>query len=371
MSPTVEFGSKDAADVAREQWGEYLCPDDDRRLKTVRFVEDVPDRVIERAELEAADSRDERASGPGQAELTDHEKDRLDFSKGRANVPWAQSIKAIAQDAGVDDWTAHVDPTLTVDEHREVMEQAAREDQGQRMNAEDSAIEKAGRASRAAQANECDHARGHCRHGDPQACEFLTETCGYDHDEVDDLLADTDRRDDEPEQETLSGKQAGAYSRALGGYRGAIASLRELLDAVRKQRRHAEQAWSAMAAIRRETGEDVEEPRELHRLLNSLTEIPDEHRLSTLHEHIDEGPEQGDVVEFDDQQALGGGRANDQARLAGGEQGERGQGEVEDVVEENPGGMLADEREEAASSGSTEQQIPDEFAVAEGGQHTL
>ncbi|MCU4716993.1 hypothetical protein [Halapricum hydrolyticum] len=54
MSPTVEFGSKDAADAAREQWGEHLCPDDDRRLKTVAFVEDVPDRVIERAELEAA-----------------------------------------------------------------------------------------------------------------------------------------------------------------------------------------------------------------------------------------------------------------------------------------------------------------------------
>jgi len=223
MSPTVEFGSKDAADAAREQWADHLCPDDDRRLKTVRFVEDVPDRVLERAELEAADSRDEHESGPGQAELTDHERDRIDFSKGRANVPWAQSIKAIATDAGVDDWTAHVDPTLTVDEHREVMEQAAREDQGQRMDAEDSAIEKAGQHSRRAQSNECDHARGHCEHGDPDACEFLQERCGFDEDEVATILDDS---------EDMPGRIQGARSQLWTQYQVGPANAKEAAAAI-------------------------------------------------------------------------------------------------------------------------------------------
>ena len=78
--PTVEYGSKDAADAAREQWDEHLCPDDDKRLKTVRFSGDVPDDVLERAELEAAESLEGNESGPGQLGLTDREKDRIDFS---------------------------------------------------------------------------------------------------------------------------------------------------------------------------------------------------------------------------------------------------------------------------------------------------
>lgn len=289
MSPTVEFGSKSAADAARETWDEHLCPDDDRRLKTVRFVGDVPDDVLERAELEAAESLGERESGPGQAELTEHEKDRIDFSKGRANTMWARSIKAIAKNEGVDDWTAHIDPQLTVDEHREVMEQASRDDQGSRMDAEESAREKAGRHSRRAQSNECDHAKGHCEHGDPEACEFLTETCGYDPDEVDQLLADRepDRPDPvHPDDRGIEGKTAGAYKRSLSGYKGAVATLRELIDAVREERQNAEQAWAAMATIRRENGRDVEEPEQLHELLEGFEKELSEHDRSTLHREM-------------------------------------------------------------------------------------
>lgn len=221
--PTVEFGSKAVADAAREQWSEHLCPDDDKRLKTVRFVSDVPDDVLERAEIEAAESLGERESGPGQVELTDHEKDRIDFSKGRANVPWAQSIKGIAADQGVDDWTAHVDPQLTVDEHREVMERAARDDQGSRMDAEESAREKAGRHSRQAQANECDHARGHCKNGEPEACEFLQERCGFDEDEVETILDDS---------EDMPGRVQGARSQLWTQYRIGLANAKEAAAAI-------------------------------------------------------------------------------------------------------------------------------------------
>ncbi|WP_248299408.1 hypothetical protein [Halorhabdus amylolytica] len=370
MSPTVEFGSKAVADTYRDEHPDHICPDDDARLKTVTFRSGTPEWLLDQAERDAMDERAERETSTGQVGLSDAEKDEIDFSVGNASVPHARAVKAIARDEGVDDWLSYYDPTLVVDEHREVMRRAAREGGGRRLDSEDSALERAGRAARAAEAEECDHAAGHCRHGDPDACEFLTDACGYDPDEVDDLLADADdRHDDEPEQQQLTGKQAGAYSRALGGYRAALASLRELTDAVRTQRRHAEQAWAAMAAIREDTGQDVEKPQELHALLESLAEVPDEHRLSMLHEHIDRRDE--DVVEFDDQQALGGGRANDQARLAGGETGETGQGETVETVEENPGGLLADERDDVEAESTTEQQRPDAFQVAEGGQGTL
>jgi hypothetical protein len=181
----VEFASKASADQAREEFAEHLCPDDDRRKKTVRFRSDAPDHVVEGAERMAFDERGRRDARSGQAELTDVERDRIDFSKGNANVLWARSIKAIARDEGVDDWTAYVDPTLTVDEHRGIMADAATEGGGRRLDAEETAEQRAGRAARSAASSECDHAKGHCEHGDQEACEFLAERCGYDDEEID------------------------------------------------------------------------------------------------------------------------------------------------------------------------------------------
>lgn len=87
----------------------------------------------------------------------------------------------------------------------------------------------------------------------------------------------------------------------------------------------------------------------------------------------DTGADAGDVIETDPQQSLGGGRANDQARLAGGEFGDV-ETEIESTDAENPGGMLADERgdtTDAPTGENTEQQVPDAFNVPEGGQDSL
>jgi len=77
------------------------------------------------------------------------------------------------------------------------------------------------------------------------------------------------------------------------------------------------------------------------------------------------------VIEHDDQRTLAGERANDQARLAGGDTGEHA-AEIEDAAttEENPGGLRADRREDPGET-ETEQAVPEEFQVAEGGQGTL
>ncbi len=368
MSPSVEFpsGAKDVADSYREEYPDHICPDDDARLLTVTFRSDAPDWLLEEARRDAADARGERADTAGQVALSDHEKRDIDFSEANASVPHARAVKGIAASEGVDDWLAHYDTSLTVDEHREVMERAAREGRGgRRMDNEDSAEERAGRAARTAQSEQCDHAAGHCEHGDPDACEFLTDRCGYDPEEVQSLLSDFPEDSDE----SLSGKQAGAYSRALSGYKAALASLSELLDAVEQERRNAERAWSAMVAIREDTGQETEPPEQLHALLDALGDLTENHRLSTLHEQM--SGDSTNIIEMDDQRDLAGDRANDQARLAGGEQGEPGQGTVEETTEENPGGILADERDSTDSTTETTQHKPDAFQVAKGGQETL
>lgn len=222
---TVEFGRKDAADAVREEYPDALCSDDDRRLKTVRFSSDAPEHVVEEAQRQADQSRADRESGPGQADLTDHERERLDFSRGRANVLHARSVKAIATSEGVDDWTAHYDPTLTVDEHRGVMERAASEGGGRRLDAETSATARAGEAAAKAEAGECDHARGHCEHGDPEACEFLRERCGFDEADVEALVGADDGDD-------LPGRIHGARSQLWQQYQIGVANAKEAAAAI-------------------------------------------------------------------------------------------------------------------------------------------
>jgi hypothetical protein len=413
--PDVEYGSLDAANEARDQWPDHLCSNDDRRLMTVTFAGTTPDDVLDQARRAAEDSRSEGEGGAGQVPLTDHEQEEIDFSKGRANVPHARSIKGIARSEGVDDWTAHYDPTLTVDEHREVMQRAATEGGGRQQEDQETATEKAGRASRTAQSEQCDHARGHCKQGEPDACEFLKSQCSLSDSEVQSLLSDfdettsnttsNDQQGNQQDDQQIEGKAAGALSRSWDGYQQGVRLLVEAIDQMEEAWTNAQQAAKAINSIRDAHGQ---EPIHFENLESGQADLLDFARqmAADCHEcHADHGDHDHNVTEYDveniaeavvdgasetpvgtsdetdqaaeqviemdDQQTLGGGRADDQARLAGGEQGEQGQGETEQHVEENPGGLLADERDETTSNSSTEQQIPDEFQVAEGGQETL
>ncbi|MFU1780705.1 hypothetical protein ACM16X_04925 [Haloarcula japonica] len=396
---TIQFGSKAAADSARNEYSDHLCSEDDRRLKRVKFASDTPDHVLDQARLEAEDSREEDTSGPGQVPLTDAERGRIDFSKGRANVPHARAVKGIAADEGVSDWTAYYDPTLTVDEHREVMERAAREGGGSRQDSRESTAERAARAAQKAKGGQCDHAREHCEHGDPDACEFLTTTCGLSDEEVQALLSDYDEADGQDDQanQAIEGAAAGALKRAWGGYQGATADLAGLLDRFEREWKQAQQAAEAINSIRENHGQ---ESIHFEKLEGAQAKLQDLRRTAAVdchechadhdghghadHEAVEEARDRLDgledprdqVLDTDDQRTLTGERADDQARLAGGEQGERGQGEVEQAaqVEENPGGLMADQRTDAKrgpTGEGTEQQVPDEFQVAEGGQETL
>ncbi|MFD1633161.1 hypothetical protein ACOZ4L_05650 [Haloplanus ruber] len=285
MSITVEFGSKAAADAYRDDHEEYICPvDDDRRLKTVAFMSDTPEWLLDQARLDAEEGRAEREASAGQATLTDGERDRIDFSEGRANVPHARAVKGIATDHGVDDWTAHYDPTLTVDEHREVMERAGREGGGQRLDAnEGRQAARARDAARAQQSSECDHAAGHCENGDPEACEFLQNVCEYNEKEVNEMLppvaSDGGLKSGDPGPDELTGQQAGAVHRSMGGYAGAVDSVESALETLREEWSNAQQAAKAVNSVRRSVGyepqhfdrlEELQAERACHRTLHIL-----------------------------------------------------------------------------------------------------
>ncbi|WP_232703140.1 hypothetical protein [Halobacterium wangiae] len=95
MSETVEFGTKQTADEWRREHEEYVCPiDDDRRLKTVAFVNDAPDWLLDRAHVEAASGRSERDQDSGQIELTDSEKERVGPFTDENNYRKAAAVRA-------------------------------------------------------------------------------------------------------------------------------------------------------------------------------------------------------------------------------------------------------------------------------------
>ncbi|MFC7069501.1 hypothetical protein [Halobaculum lipolyticum] len=268
MSIGIEFGEKAAADRFREEYADHVCPiDDDRRMRTVHFVSDTPEHVLTYARAEADEGTAQReADGPGQAPLTDVEKRRIDFSTGRANVPWARSIKALAEHYGVSDWTAYLDSTLTVDEHRQVMEEAGREGGGARDDADQRDAERQASAAATELAEGCNHARGYCENGDPDACEYLTGACGYSEDEVSGLLAEPEpAADDGPTDteasplsppEDLEGARVGAYLRSVRGYLNATDAATEHIEKLREALEHANDAARAVNGIRTDAGID-------------------------------------------------------------------------------------------------------------------
>jgi hypothetical protein len=220
--PDVEFGSRHAANAFREEHPDTLCSQDDRRKKTVTLASDVSDRVLDEATIKAGSSRNERSDRGGQVPLEDHEKNRIEFSEDRASVPHARSVKGLMLDAGVSDWAAHYDPTLTVDEHRDVAERAATEGGGERLDAETSTDERLSDVEQHLD-GQCDHAADHCQHGDQEACEFLEDECGISEDRVEEILDDT---------EEMPGDVHGLKNKLWQQYQIAVAEAKEAAAAI-------------------------------------------------------------------------------------------------------------------------------------------
>jgi hypothetical protein len=267
VSFEIEFGTKSGADAARDEHADYICPvDDDRRLKTVAFVDDTPDRIRDQLEAGAQTGRTERGEGSGQADLTDEEKNRIGPFTGSNNYLKAASVKALLRDNGVSDWEAWYDKNLSVDEHRSsVLPEAKKAGGGDRIENDGPDLDAAARAEKAA-GSQCDHARDHCEHGDPGACEFLTESCGLEEEEVSALLSDEPRAD----EEDISGEAAGALGRAWQGYKAGVSRLDQELSDAWGAKQNAEQAAAAINAIRADHGQEPMEFERLEELSNEL-----------------------------------------------------------------------------------------------------
>jgi hypothetical protein len=533
VSTKVEFGSLDAANQARDDWSEFVCPvDDDQRLTAVAFVSDTPEDVLEAIRIEAQDARTEQRQTSRSVELTEDERERISdlggFDQRTTTLSWA-SAKGVFGREGLGDQFHDAMGALTdYDDPAEGAEEWIRNQReadatrgtagvsGGRRDAGDvdqKRQRKAGAAAAKARGEGCQQAHDYCSGGDEDACKHLREVCGYEEDEVREILASRDdRHEGESDQRELvvvggaggefpsmevSPQEAGALRQSWQGYKGAVSALAEAVEAVQEHAVDARQALAAINAIRGNNGQDDLHGDRLHDLLEALDGLPEEipetrtlahfsdqgattsespslDRFDTPSELVD-GPrsaetgsngettsstsefspvqrtlagvlarlarsddhqkgvskvvvamdrltdaevraaieaaneelregsrydvdalgrvakqervrrheltrppegrqrrpprtttDRGDVLETDDQRTLGGSRADAQARLAGGERGERGQGEALEAVEENPGGLAADRRENTGKQPNREQGDLSQVGVSEG-----
>ncbi|MFC7204736.1 hypothetical protein ACFQJC_14545 [Haloferax namakaokahaiae] len=187
MTVTFEFPRKNDADQFREELAEYVADSDDKRLKRVVFEDSLPS--IPRDRINAAIASTEAETGTTDTvPLTRAEKRQIDFSQ----VPYvrAKAIKNVLLKAGVDDWLAYFDPTLSVDEHRSHAAEWRREGGGARNDRDRPSRSAAATAEKAANES-CGRAADACREGYSDACEMLSDECGYTADDVAGVVAES------------------------------------------------------------------------------------------------------------------------------------------------------------------------------------
>ena len=182
--PSVKFGRKPVATSIRDRVEPFLADDDDGRELTLKLKDDAPDAIVQRVQEEAADTRQAEAQKAGQAELTDRERKEIDFTKDGVNVPFARSVKGIAENKGVEDWIQFADFTLGVDENRRQLADAARQgggDRGRGQTAEQRGLQKTQQAKRRRR-EQAESAKDPAFRGDAEAAGFLREEQRFEED---------------------------------------------------------------------------------------------------------------------------------------------------------------------------------------------
>ena len=182
--PQVEFGQRDVANSVRERLDGFLADDDSRRSKTVELKDAVPDEMIQRVQEEAADSRQAEADKAGQAELSDRERKQIDFSRDGVNVPFARSVKGIADNEGVTDWLQFADLELSVDENRRVLKDASNEERGRSGLGKSSEKRNIAKAAdnKQKRRQQAEGAKQPAFEGDANAAEFLRDEQRFEND---------------------------------------------------------------------------------------------------------------------------------------------------------------------------------------------
>ena len=189
----IETGDRGTARQLRSRLDEDALDDrdDGREAAVVVDTDAIDDRTLSDVRGEAVESIDSRRGDmAGQAELTDAEKRRLDFTE--TTVVEARTAKASLQEQGVDDWTAYFDPTLTTSEMASIA-QSTQASGGARMDQADTerAQQRRGAQARRAELESGErHARDGCKSGFEQACEELAERHGVPADEIAEIRPD-------------------------------------------------------------------------------------------------------------------------------------------------------------------------------------
>lgn len=112
--PTIEFGSRKAANDFRDRASEWLAADDSRRRKAVKLKRGAPAHVRRRGEEEAFTTRREGRSSSGMAELSEQERRTLERTQD--TYSWQQHgfeamrAKAALQQQGATDWMDFWEP---------------------------------------------------------------------------------------------------------------------------------------------------------------------------------------------------------------------------------------------------------------------
>lgn len=199
----IRFGSMAVANSFRDDNAEHLGPSDDRRTKTVSLASDAPDHVVDEAVRISESEKAEDAQRFGQTELTDHEREQLEDRgswKPHRHLFHAQSAKAILQGHGIDDWLSFYDPELSTDEHRSHADEWKQQEVGDRLDvAEEQQQARMAKQAEKVHGEMCNNAEDACADGEQPACEALLEQCGYDEDDIAELLEAVEGLDEDPE----------------------------------------------------------------------------------------------------------------------------------------------------------------------------
>jgi hypothetical protein len=318
MSEAVEYGTKAAADAAREEYSQYVCPeDDDKRLKTVHYVSDVPAGVMDTIEAEALESTAEdrqrsEMSGPlGEGtrerikELGGFEGNNTTFSwrsaKGvftREGIPESRFNEMLSTLADYDDPVEGAESEIArlrkADAERGTTSLSGDGSVGEEDILADQQAADQARNVQALQSDQCNHAEDECRSGDPEACEFLQNVCGLPEEQVEVLLSppedpgagelpepedgidavDVDRLAglaegpidpggrvetalaDNDTAGAIEGAALGALKRSWSGYQAGVSNAEDALDQLREQWEYAQQAANAINSVRDAHGQD-------------------------------------------------------------------------------------------------------------------
>lgn len=306
-SQRVDFGSRGAARQVRNnpQLRGFVAEGDDARSSTVRLKSGTPESALNRIGNLAAESRQKDAAKAGQSELSRRERSKIDFSRQGVNVPKARSLKAIAEKEGVSDFLQFADLTLTVDENREVLERASREEKGSRglgrSSEKDVTMRAAGAFDRQRE-EEVGHAKGPAFGGDPDAQALLRERQGAGADVFDVSFSSTDRFG-RPEP---SGRDAERL-RDIHSQRSAHAQRMDEIQAAPKTRDPLK--WVNNPAQLDFPGIDTVDPERVHSARSDRAQAVDESRTAPMASSVEEwaaSPDEFDLEGIDAPAAAGG-----------------------------------------------------------------